>query len=137
MIDTAAHRFGWDESLWFETTVDDPGHQAAAQALDRSPDVLIVVGGDGTMRAMVEESHRAKIPITIVPTGTGNLLARNVRLPLHDPGCTVSAAFQGTDHLIDIVSAVLTHPDSSVSERIFVAMAGIGLDAGSSLVTSS
>lgn len=129
VVDGAAHRAGWAESSWFETTADDPGGRAAAQALATSPDVLIVVGGDGTVRAAAAEVRRTRVPMTIVPTGTGNLLARNLRLPLNDLDRTVSAAFLGNERVVDMVSAVLSHQDGSESERIFVAMAGIGLDA--------
>ncbi|MGS8561377.1 diacylglycerol kinase family protein, partial [Salmonella enterica] len=42
---------GWEETRWFETASEDSGRCAAEQALAGEPTVVIVVGGDGTVRA--------------------------------------------------------------------------------------
>ncbi|HBR88708.1 MAG TPA: diacylglycerol kinase, partial [Microbacterium sp.] len=70
--------FDADEIAWFETTVDDPGQGVAAQALATAPEVVIVAGGDGTVRAVAEHlaDVRADVDLGLVPLGTGNLLAR-------------------------------------------------------------
>lgn len=129
-IEAAESRAGWDRSVWFQTTPQDSGHHAAGDALATSPDVLIVVGGDGTVRAVAEQVDRsADVPVTIVPTGTGNLFARNLQLPLTDLERAAAAAFEGVDHGIDIVSVTLDHGSGATSQHIFLAMAGMGLDA--------
>ncbi|WP_414683098.1 diacylglycerol/lipid kinase family protein, partial [Microbacterium sp. UBA1612] len=61
--------------------------------------------------------------------GTGNLLARNLRLPLDRPEPMIRAAFTGTQVAMDIGFAVLTRDDGSTSEHGFVVMGGMGLDA--------
>jgi diacylglycerol kinase family enzyme len=131
-VEHAQQAAGWDPSLWFPTTQGDPGQQAAHNALESSPDVVLVVGGDGTVRTIAQEV-RQTAPLAIVPTGTGNLLARNLRLPLTDLDQAVSLAFTGRDHAIDIISAALEHESGAVTERIFLAMAGVGLDAAMAL----
>lgn len=129
VVEAAETGHGWDRSVWFETTAADPGQGAANRALAMSPDVVIVVGGDGTVRAVAAVMLRSMVPLTIVPTGTGNLLARNLRIPLDDLGRSVAAAFDGSDHVIDTVSATVDHESGETSEHMFLAMAGVGLDA--------
>src|SRR5690606_7442725 len=67
--------------------------------------------------------------LAIVPSGTGNLLARNLDLPLDDPKAVVQAAFDGDRLAIDIGWASMHRPDGEVEERAFVVMGGMGLDA--------
>lgn len=138
VIEAAENRAGWDRSVWFETSAEDPGRAAARDALATSPDVVIVVGGDGTIRTVTERLHQsAAIPVTIVPTGTGNLLARNLHLSRTDLEHAVAAAFTGIDRAIDIVSVTLEHKSGTTSEHSFLAMAGIGLDATMAANSSS
>ncbi len=44
-----AEQAGWDEPLWLETTVDDPGRGQAEQAVREGVDLVLVHGGDGTV----------------------------------------------------------------------------------------
>jgi len=69
------------------------------------------------------------VPLTIVPSGTGNLLARNVNLPLTDPEAMIRATFEGDIHPMDVGMAHVTRTDGTDEEHGFVVMAGIGLDA--------
>lgn len=128
-VRSAEERSGWEPSTWFWTAPEDSGRRAAQDAVDSDADVVIVVGGDGTVRTVAQTIHTASVPLTIVPTGTGNLLARNLRLPLTDLNAAVAAAFDGRDRVIDMVAARLDHESGETSEHIFLAMAGIGLDA--------
>lgn len=119
----------WDEPLFFETRIDDLGDGVAREALDAGVDAMLVAGGDGTVRAVCEAMSGSGIPLTIVPSGTGNLLARNLRLPLDSPEPMVRATFNGTTDTIDCGFASLTREDGSSEERAFVVMGGMGLDA--------
>ena len=71
---------------WHETSVDDPGVSATRDALDAGADLVIAAGGDGTVRAVAEHlaDSGATAELGIVPLGTGNLLARNLGIPLGD-----------------------------------------------------
>ncbi|MGW9114281.1 diacylglycerol/lipid kinase family protein [Microbacterium sp. NPDC055683] len=124
-----SHEAGWLPPLVFETTVDDPGQAVTRRALDEGVAVVLVAGGDGTVRAVSEAMNGTGVRLAIVPSGTGNLLARNLRLPLADPDEMVRAAIEGDTAAVDIGIARLRRPDGAVEDHAFVVMAGIGLDA--------
>lgn len=83
-ISAAATAAGWAETSWYETSVDDVGQGVAAQALEAGVDLVIAAGGDGTVRAVVEAVRGSAVPVALLPSGTGNLLARNLHLTLDD-----------------------------------------------------
>lgn len=120
---------GWDEPLLFGTTLDDLGDVAAREALGLGVDAVLVAGGDGTVRAVAGAVSGSGVPLTIVPVGTGNLLARNLRLPLTDPEAMIRATFTGERHAIDVGFVQLRRPEGDVDEHAFVVMGGMGLDA--------
>ncbi|MDL9978576.1 diacylglycerol/lipid kinase family protein [Microbacterium sp. ASV49] len=124
-----AKKAGWRHPLFFETTVDDLGDGVARDALDAEVDVVLVAGGDGTVRAVTETVAGSGVPLAIVPSGTGNLLARNLGLPLDDPEIMIAAAYAGRVAPTDVGIARITREGGDVEERAFVVMAGIGLDA--------
>jgi len=116
---SAMSEHGWDEPLWFDTTPDDPGTGQAAQAVQAGADLVLACGGDGTVTACAEGVAGSGVPLGIMPLGTGNLLARNLGLPL-DPGEALVTAITGTDRRLDAGSA---------NGHTFVVMAGLGFDA--------
>ncbi|MEX0153046.1 MULTISPECIES: diacylglycerol kinase family protein [Microbacterium] len=120
---------GWAEPLFYETTVDDLGDDAARAALEEEVDAVLAAGGDGTVRAVAEALTSSGVPLTIVPSGTGNLLARNLNLPLTDTDAMIRATFDGDILPIDTGLARIRRADGEVEEHGFSVMAGIGLDA--------
>ncbi|MCU1580572.1 MAG: diacylglycerol kinase [Rhodoglobus sp.] len=120
---------GWAATIWFETTKEDAGQGMTASALRRGAHVVIAAGGDGTVRAVAEGLRDSGVPLALLPSGTGNLLARNLELPLSNLDASVEIAFAGTERVIDlgIVEIVRTNGDSE--EHAFLVMAGLGLDA--------
>ncbi|KJL43700.1 diacylglycerol/lipid kinase family protein [Microbacterium trichothecenolyticum] len=124
----AAHA-GWSEPLFYETTVDDLGDDVTRHALEEGVDAVLVAGGDGTVRAVSEAMSGTGVPLAIVPSGTGNLLARNLKLPLTEPGAMVRAVFDGDTLAMDVGWTEIARPDGTTAEHAFVVMGGIGLDA--------
>lgn len=120
---------GWSEPLFYETTVDDLGDDVTRRALAEGVDAVLVAGGDGTVRAVSEAMSGSGVPLAIVPSGTGNLLARNLKLPLTDPDTMVRAVFDGDTLAMDVGWTELARPDGTTAEHAFVVMGGIGLDA--------
>lgn len=128
-VSEVAAEAGWAEPLFYETTVDDLGDDATRAALEEDVDAVLVAGGDGTVRAVAEALTSTGIPLTIVPSGTGNLLARNLNLPLDDTDAMIRATFEGKVHPTDTGIARIRRADGTVEEHGFVVMAGMGLDA--------
>ncbi|MCW3493351.1 diacylglycerol/lipid kinase family protein [Microbacterium sp. SSM24] len=121
---------GGPQVTWWETTADDPGQGAAKDALASGADLIIVAGGDGTVRAVAE--HLADNPsdaeLAIVPLGTGNLLARNLDVPLGDIPAAIARALEGDPRAID-VGWVEVDLDRGLERHGFVVMVGFGIDA--------
>jgi diacylglycerol kinase family enzyme len=122
-------RAGWDTPLYYQTSLADLGDGIAREALDAGADAVLVAGGDGTVRAVAEAMSGSGIPLTILPSGTGNLLARNLMLPLTDLERMIQATFDGDTVSIDVGFAAIRREDGSSEERAFVVMGGMGLDA--------
>jgi len=128
-VTSAAEEAGWGESVWLETSVEDVGQGVTKQAIDQGVDLVIAAGGDGTVRAVSEALRGSGIPIALLPSGTGNLLARNLKLTLNDMPGSVRAAFTGDDKAIDLGVIDIEREDKSRDRHVFVVMAGMGIDA--------
>ena len=120
---------GWNTTLWFETSVEDVGQGVTKEALAQNVDLVIAAGGDGTVRAVAEAMRGADVPLALLPSGTGNLLARNLKLTLNDMPGSVTAAFTGDERKIDLGMVRIERADQSREDHAFVVMAGLGLDA--------
>jgi len=129
LLRTLSAKAGWAPPLIIETSVQDPGQAATRTALADGAGAVLVAGGDGTVRAVSETMAGTGVPLAIVPSGTGNLLARNLGLALDAPSTVIDAVFHGDRHPIDIGWAELTRADGAVQRHGFVVLAGIGLDA--------
>lgn len=96
----------------------------AVQALAAAPRVLVVVGGDGTLTAILDALAGATVPVALVPSGTGNDFARAVGIPRGDAAAAARLALTGTPRQIDVgevTSGGVTTP--------FVTIAALGFDA--------
>ncbi|TYL53132.1 diacylglycerol/lipid kinase family protein [Agromyces mariniharenae] len=119
----------WGDTLWYETSVEDPGGGQAKAALEAGADMVIAAGGDGTIRAVAEVLGGTSTALALLPSGTGNLLARNLDLTLDDLGNSIHVAFSGADRRIDLAWAELRREDGSTDRAAYLVMAGFGLDA--------
>ncbi|MDO9590187.1 MAG: diacylglycerol kinase family protein [Microcella sp.] len=128
-VEAAEAEAGWGPSLWLETSVDDPGQGRAREALEARVSAVLTAGGDGTVRAVAEALLDSGMPMVLVPAGTGNLLARNMGLPIGRLSESLALAVTGVDHAIDAGIADITRADGSTETHAFVVMIGIGLDA--------
>ncbi|MFS0732560.1 diacylglycerol kinase family protein [Microbacterium sp. 1P10UB] len=115
---------------WWETTEDDPGAGATARALEAHPSLVIVAGGDGTVRAVAEHLAEVKsdVALGIVPLGTGNLLARNLEVPINDVPAAIKRALTGEATAVDVGWVEVDLPEGT-ERHAFVVMIGFGIDA--------
>jgi diacylglycerol kinase family enzyme len=129
VVETEQAAAGWGETLWFETSADDPGQGATEAALAQDVAMIIVAGGDGTVRAVAEAVRAKPVSLALLPSGTGNLLARNLKLTLDDMEHSVHSAFTGDDRQIDLGMIEIRREDDRVDRHAYLVMAGLGLDA--------
>lgn len=130
-VATAESSAGWAKSVWLETSEDDPGEGQGRQAIAERVDVVIAAGGDGTVRAVSQALRGTGVALSLLPSGTGNLLARNLGVDVNPSHleASVGTAFTGYDTAIDVGVVELIREEGPNEEHAFVVMAGIGLDA--------
>jgi diacylglycerol kinase family enzyme len=110
---------GWQPPLMLPTTAEDTGAGQTRAAVEAGAELVVAVGGDGTVRGCAEALAGGQVPLAIVPAGSANLTARALGIPRRlEPALAV--AFGGRNRPIDLGDA---------DGAVFVAMAGIGLDA--------
>ncbi|MDP3967240.1 MAG: diacylglycerol kinase family protein [Nocardioides sp.] len=124
LVSSMAAESGWGEPEWHLTTIEDPGGSMAEAAAVGGSDLVIVCGGDGTVRTVCSELAGTGVPVGIVPAGTGNLLARNLGIPLV-LRAAVDVALNGQDRAIDLVAV----SGDGIEDGHFLVMAGMGFDA--------
>ncbi|MGH3692920.1 MAG: diacylglycerol/lipid kinase family protein [Pseudonocardiaceae bacterium] len=117
---------GWATPLWLTTTVEDPGGGQTRIALDAGADVVLACGGDGTVRRVAHVLAGSGIPLGLLPTGTANLLARNLAIVRNDPVSATRIALSGRNRAIDVGWVRIDDRDE---EQVFLVMAGMGFDA--------
>ncbi len=127
--------------LFYETTVEQPGTAQARRALADGADVVVAAGGDGTVRAVASGMVGSNVPMAILPVGTGNLLARNLDVPIGNVEEAMSVVIGGRARHIDVGWARVAQPDVGLDgepradsaipgdTQLFLVIAGLGFDA--------
>lgn len=124
-----AARHGWTDPLYYETTESDPGTGQAAEAVKEGVGLVIACGGDGTVRNVAQGLLGSSVPMGVVPLGTGNLLARNLNVPLDDIDRALLVAMSGRSRPIDLGEVSYTDGDGASHDDVFLVMLGAGMDA--------
>ena len=111
--------YGWAPPRIVLTSKDDAGAGATLSAIEAGAELVICVGGDGTVRECAQSLAGTSVPLAIVPTGSANLTARALGVPA-GLDAALATGFDGRDARVDLATA---------DGAVFTAMAGIGLDA--------
>lgn len=93
--------------------------RAPFRELVRTADVVVALGGDGTIRRLLPYLAFQRQALAILPCGTGNDLARSLGVPL-DPRLAVDLACTGGRRRIDL---------ATVNGHLFVNVAALGISA--------
>ncbi len=120
-----------------QTTRADPGTDQARLALASGAELVVVCGGDGTVRLVAGELAGTGVPLGIVPNGTANLFARNLELRPGRLTACVATALGGPTSRVDLAWARLRSASGWSDERPFAVVAGLGHDAATVLATSA
>jgi len=67
----------------FHTSSDHPTIDVVRHAIQQGVDLVVVSGGDGTISEAATALCGTEIPLGILPAGTGNILARDLGIPLN------------------------------------------------------
>lgn len=116
---------GWQTELVKTEQPGDATTQARAAA-EQGADIVLIAGGDGTINEAVNGLSGTSTAMGLVPVGTGNILAHQLRMPI----LTLASPF----HVREVGDAILKSQVQRVdlglvNERHFLCWAGMGLDA--------
>ncbi len=115
-----------DEGLTVETRVvthKKEVRRTTTGAVKAGCDLVVAVGGDGLVVQVATSLAGTGVPLAIVPTGTGNLLAGNLGVP-RGPRAAVRIAVHGRPRKID-----LGRVSVGGKTKVFTVACGIGFDA--------
>lgn len=127
-VNRVAERSHWPVPEYVTTTIEEPGSTQAAEAVAAGADLVIVAGGDGTVRAVADGMAGTGVPLGILPVGTGNIFARNLQLP-HEAPRAARIALTGAVAELDLGEARFRIGDVWSPEHSFLVLAGLGHDA--------
>ena len=96
------------------------GTEIARDAAMKGYDVIVAVGGDGSVNDVISGLKDSETALGIIPCGSGNGLARNLKLPLI-PTLAVRVLNQYNEEKIDTIVLNDSH--------IIASIAGVGFDA--------
>ena len=120
---------GLNRIRFYDTQLDKDGRVCALEALEDGADVVIAVGGDGTVRTVARAVSGTGHALGIIPIGTGNLFARNMGVPVDDIDAALTVATSHGSRLVDMGRlTLLDHPEDDHGHA-FLIIAGIGFDA--------
>jgi diacylglycerol kinase (ATP) len=97
------------------------GHarELAQAAIARGVSLCVAWGGDGTINEVASALAFSPVALAVIPSGSGNGLARELAIPLNPPAAFGVAA-NGRDQMIDA---------GEIEGRLFFNIAGLGFDA--------
>lgn len=107
---------------------DSTGYLQAKDLVSEGCEVVVAMGGDGTVRAVAKGLIGTNIPMGIIAIGTANLLAKNFNLPIRDVDASLDIILRSKTKTIDVGYVVKLQPDQP-GRNLFLVLAGFGLDA--------
>jgi diacylglycerol kinase (ATP) len=103
-----------------ETHRGEPLGEIVRARLRGDLDAVVAAGGDGTVSAVIDGLAGQSIPLGIIPTGTANLIARELNIPLDAQEAAALIARMPAPRKIDAMR---------IGARVYVLIAGVGISA--------
>ena len=102
-------------------TIEYWGHgtKIAQESAERGVDIVCAIGGDGTVNGVASGLIHTQTALAIIPLGSGNGLARHLRIPT-DPLSAIKIINRGLTQTMDY---------GIVNQRPFFCTCGVGFDA--------
>lgn len=100
------------------------GHatEITRQAVEDGVDVVVALGGDGTVNEVANGLAGSRVPLAVLPGGMANVFARSLGIP--------PDAVEATGLLLERADSLPRRvPLGRIGDRYFVANCGMGLDA--------
>jgi YegS/Rv2252/BmrU family lipid kinase len=94
------------------------GKMLAVQAVENKVDIVVAVGGDGTVNEIVQALTGTNVILGFIPTGSGNGLARHLQIPVRIAKA-IQLINEGHSREIDTVK---------INGQLCVSIAGLGFD---------
>ncbi len=126
------HRRGWIVQVR-ETQHSGDAAQLAREGVEAGCELALVAGGDGTISSAIQGLAGSHTALGVLPAGTGNVLARQLGMPVPRPlhpsvlREAMELILAGQPHLVDL--GLLTNEATGEQGRYFLCWAGIGIDA--------
>ena len=120
---------GLTDVEFIDTQLDKDGRACAKEALANGADVVVAVGGDGTVRTVASAMSGTGHAMGIIPIGTGNLFARNMGIPIDDIDAALTVATSHGSRHVDVGRLSLLDDPKADHGHAFLIIAGVGFDA--------
>jgi diacylglycerol kinase (ATP) len=104
----------------YETVKGDKPGDIVRTRLSESIDLVVAAGGDGTVSAVIDGLVGSSIPLGIIPAGTGNLIARELNLPVVIEEAVALITDAHTSKKIDAMR---------IGKRVYVLNVSLGISA--------
>lgn len=110
---------------WEIVYTQQAGHavEIAADAAKNNIDIVVAVGGDGTINEIARSLVHTETALAIIPFGSGNGLARHLQIPM-EPKKALQIINEGVEEIIDY---------GKINGTPFFCTCGVGFDAFVSL----
>ncbi|MEQ9617565.1 MAG: diacylglycerol kinase family protein [Deltaproteobacteria bacterium] len=110
-----------------ETEPDLSPREQARAAVEDGADLVIAVGGDGTVLKVAEGLIESGVPLGIIPEGTANVFATELGIPANSG--------EALDLLLEGETVIRSVDTGTVGGESFLLRVGVGLEAAMTVLT--
>ncbi len=119
MLDDYALTYKWELKI-FSTTGKNDAKQLQELINEYQPDIVVAVGGDGTVSLVAKLLVETDIVLGIIPAGSGNGFSKDLGLPQNNFGAALVSLIHGQIARMDTLKA---------NEYFFMHLADVGFNA--------